>query len=97
MQVKNAVLYRTGGVEFAHTLTLQLAQWLHIYNVLFTQQDPSIGMMSASLYLSLIKKGTTMASSVIFFNQAQKNWKPCWALAMHCAAAEKQAIWRCGK
>lgn len=54
--VKNAVLCRTGEGEFAHTLTLQLALWLHIYNVLFTQQDPSIGMMSSSIYLSLIRK-----------------------------------------
>lgn len=54
--VKNAVLYRTGGGEFAHTLTLQLALRLHLYSDLFTQQDPSIRMVSSSIYLSLIKK-----------------------------------------
>lgn len=38
-----------------------------------------------------------MASCVFSFNQAKKNRKHCWALAMRCTAAEKQAIWRCGK
>lgn len=34
---------------------------------------------------------------VQIFNQASQNYKHYWALAMHFAEAEKQAIWGVGK